>query len=106
MPEGLQTHDNYVAHWVRSLSILHTGHWRASRFYEVINLVLGVATALSAAISGTTAFQDLASQGANATASPMTQLWGGGFAVFAAALAAVQTFSAPPNWPPSTSRQR
>ncbi len=92
MPEGLPTHEDYVTHWIRSLSILHTGHWRASRYYEVVNLVLGVATALSAAISGTTAFQDLASQGASATASPTTQLWGGAFAVFAAALAAVQTF--------------
>lgn len=90
MTDRIQPHDDYIGHWARSLSVLHTGHWRAARFYELINLILGIAAALSAAVAGTTAFQDLAGQGA--TANPTAQFWGGAFAVIAAALAAVQTF--------------
>lgn len=48
--------DRYIQDWLVSLKILHRGHWNASRWYEQLNLGLGVGTAVCAAISGTSAF--------------------------------------------------
>ncbi|NTU43259.1 MAG: SLATT domain-containing protein [Nitrospirales bacterium] len=72
--------DTYLKDWLRSLQILHQGHWDAARFYGRLNLGLGVATTVTAAISGTTAFTNLAEQ-------PLVGLFG----VLAAGLAALQT---------------
>jgi hypothetical protein len=82
MPEALHD-DRYVQDWLVSLKILHRGHWDASRWYDQVNLWLGVGTAVCAAISGTSAFAAFAGS-ASAFAA-------GGLGLIAAILAALQT---------------
>jgi len=75
--------DRYVQDWLVSLKILHRGHWNASRWYEQLNLWLGVGTAVCAAISGTSAFA--------AFAGSASAFMAGGLGLIAAILAALQT---------------
>jgi hypothetical protein len=75
--------DRYVQDWLVSLKILHRGHWNASRWYEQLNLWLGVGTAICAAIAGTSAF--------TAFAGSTSALAAGGLGLIAAILAALQT---------------
>jgi hypothetical protein len=82
MSEPLQD-DHYVQDWLVSLKILHRGHWNASRWYEQLNLGLGVGTAVCAAISGTSAFTAFTGSAAAVVA--------GGLGLSAAILAALQT---------------
>ena len=79
----MDSDDRYVQEWLVSLRILHRGHWNASRWYEQLNLWLGVGTAVCAAISGTSAF---AMSTGNASA-----FIAGALGLVAAILAALQT---------------
>jgi hypothetical protein len=87
MTEHAQYSDKYVKDWLRALRVLHQGHWDAARHYSRINLGLGVATTVTAAISGTTAFTQMAEQAALQGAGT----WVGLFGILAAGLAALQT---------------
>ena len=69
-----------LADWLFSLKLMHRSHWDAARWYDGVNLLLGVGAAVCAAISGTSAFS------ANAN-----NLVTGTFGLVAAILAAVQT---------------
>ena len=82
MPEALHD-DGYVSDWLVSLKILHRAHWNASRWYEQLNLWLGVGTAVCAAISATSAFAAFAGSASAYVA--------GGLGLIAAILAALQT---------------
>jgi hypothetical protein len=79
--------DKYVKDWLRSLKVLHQGHWDAARYYGRINLALGVATTVAAAISGTTAFTQIAEQAAQQGGANLVGIFG----IVAAGLAALQT---------------
>lgn len=83
MTDGTDMADHdagFLRDWLVSLKILHRAHWNAARWYERVSNALGVATAVCAAIAGTSAFAD------NAPA-----LVTGGLALVAAVIAAVQT---------------
>ena len=84
--------DECVKRWLCSLTILHRGHWDAARHFERVDLALGVATALTATISGTTAFAQLGERAGQQGASLWSQVLVGVFGILAAALAALQTF--------------
>lgn len=88
-------HDDYIKKWLRSLEILHHGHWDASRYYDGINLGLGIATTVTATISGTTAFAQIQQQVEQVELNTMIQVGIGIFALIAAALGAVQSFVRP-----------
>jgi hypothetical protein len=88
-------YDLYVKSWARSLTILHHGHWDAARKYERINLILGLGTAITAAISGTTAFTQLQQQTGQGGITIWIQILVGVFALTAAALGAAQAFVRP-----------
>ena len=75
--------DRYPKDWLVSLKILHRGHWNASRWYDQLNLWLGVGTAVCAAISGTSAFASF--QGSQSA------IVAGTMGLVAAILAALQT---------------
>lgn len=92
MADQEQYTDRYVLTWLRQLSILHRAHWDAARFYEQVNLMLGIAAALTAAISGTTAFSRLAELGSEEEVSIAVQVFIGIFGLLAATFAALQTF--------------
>lgn len=83
IPVTATTSHNYLADWLVSLKILHRGHWDSARWYDRAHLVLGIATGISAAISGTTAFTTLAGNQSSVVA--------GMLGLVAAVLAAVQT---------------
>jgi hypothetical protein len=87
--------DDYIQQWRRSLTILHRGHWDAARFYEKVNLGLGLATAIAAAISGTTAFTQIQNQAEQGGLNIWLQVGVGIFALAAAALGATQAFVRP-----------
>ena len=87
--------DDYIKSWLRSLTILHRGHWDAARYYDKVNLGLGLATAIAAAISGTTAFTQLQSQAEEGTLNTWLQVGIGIFALLAASLGAAQAFMRP-----------
>ncbi len=87
--------DEYIQQWRRSLTILHRSHWDAARFYESVNLGLGIATAIAAAISGTTAFTQIQNQAEQGGLNIWLQVGVGIFALTAAALGATQAFVRP-----------
>jgi len=87
--------DDYIKQWRRSLTILHRAHWDAARFYEKVNLGLGIATAIAAAISGTTAFTQIQNQAEQGGLNIWLQVGVGIFALTAAALGATQAFVRP-----------
>jgi hypothetical protein len=84
--------EKYMKDWLCSLTVLHRGHWNASRHYENINLRLGIATTISAAISGTTAFTQIQQQADHGTLNTWLQIRVGLFALIAAVLGAIQTY--------------
>jgi hypothetical protein len=94
-PVSTGTEDDYIKTWLRSLTILHRGHWDAARHYEKVNLSLGIAVAISAAISGTTAFSQLQQQADQGGLHIGLQVVVGIFAFAAAALGGVQAFVRP-----------
>lgn len=76
-----EVHDSkIIPEWLVSLKILHRGHWDAARWFEQLNLWLGVATAILATVAGTSAF-----------AGSDTPFVTGAAGLIAAVLAAVQT---------------
>lgn len=83
MSDEHQDGDRYPKDWLVSLKILHRGHWNASRWYDQLNLWLGVGTAVCAAISGTSAFASF--EGGRST------FVAGALGLVAAILAALQT---------------
>ena len=87
--------DDYIKSWLRSLTILHRGHWDAARYYDKVNFGLGIATAVSAAISGTTAFTQLQNQADQGGLNIWLQVGVGVFALTAASLGAAQAFVRP-----------
>jgi|GEM_PF-2382946 len=87
--------DDYVKKWLRSLEILHHGHWDAARYYDRVNLGLGIATTVTATISGTTAFGQIQQQTEQVGINTWIQVGIGIFALIAAALGAVQSFVRP-----------
>ena len=87
--------DKYLKSWLRSLTILHHGHWDAARKYERINLRLGLGIAITGAISGTTAFTQLQQQTEQGGLTIWMQIIVGIFAFTAAALGAAQAFMRP-----------
>lgn len=87
--------EDYIKSWLRSLTVLHRGHWDAARYYDKVNLGLGLATAISAAISGTTAFTQLQSQAEEGNLNLWLQVGIGIFALVAASLGAAQAFMRP-----------
>lgn len=95
VPGGTEKEDDYIKTWLRSLTILHRGHWDAARYYEKVNLSLGIAVAISAAISGTTAFSQLQQQADQGALHIGLQIVVGVFAFAAAALGGVQAFVRP-----------
>ena len=86
---------NYIEKWRRSLTILNRGHWDAARYYEKVNLGLGMATAITAAISGTTAFTQIQDQANQNEHYVWLQIAIGIFAITAASLSAIQAFVRP-----------
>lgn len=87
--------DDYIKSWLRSLTILHRGHWDAARYYDKVNMGLGLATAICAAISGTTAFTQLQGQAEEGSLNVWLQVGIGIFALLAASLGAAQAFMRP-----------
>lgn len=91
-PNKLFLHDDgYIKKWLRSLTILHRGHWDSARYYEKINFGLGIATSVAAAISGTSAFAQLQQKADQGGLNISLQITIGIFALLAAALGALQT---------------
>lgn len=86
--------DEFIKKWLRSLTILHRGHWDAARHYSKVNLMLGMATVTLAAISGTTAFTQLQDQ-TEQSESVNLKIVIGLFALIAAAFGAIQSFLRP-----------
>jgi hypothetical protein len=84
--------DEYIFGWLQSLTTLHLAHWDAARFYEKVNLSLGIATTLTAAISGVSAFTQLEQQVGQQGTRLWVQIAVGIFGITAAALAALQAF--------------
>jgi hypothetical protein len=83
---------DHVKDWLRRLTILHRAHWDAARYYDKVNLVLGISTVVLAAISGTTAFTQLQKKADEGGAVLWLQIGVGVFAMAAAVLGAVQAF--------------
>ncbi|MGE5447602.1 MAG: SLATT domain-containing protein [Bacteroidales bacterium] len=81
--------DDYIKKWLRSLTILHRGHWDAARYYEKVNILLGLAIAISATFSGTSAFSQL-QQAGQGRLNVWLQIAVGFFALIAAAFGALQ----------------
>ncbi len=77
-----------ASQWLRSLVILHRGHWEAARRYDRWRIVLGIVTAVTAGISGASVVTELATR----SGSPAVQIAIGILSVMTAALAAVQSF--------------
>jgi hypothetical protein len=84
--------EDHVKDWLNTLIFLHRAHWSAARYYEQVNIALGLATVITAAISGTTAFSTLQQQSEGEGSAIGLQVFIGMFAVIAAVLAAVQSF--------------
>lgn len=93
--DALTDVDSYIKKWLRSLTILNRGHWDAARYYEKVNLGLGMATAITAAISGTAAFTQIQDQVDQNTLNVWLQIAVGIFAIAAASLSAIQAFVRP-----------
>jgi len=84
--------NDIIKNWLYSLAILHHGHWDAARYYEKVNMGLGLTIAITAAISGTTAFAQLQQQTGQGGFSPWVQFLVGVFTLVAASLGAAQAF--------------
>jgi hypothetical protein len=70
--------------WYEDLVILNRGHWEAARGYEAKSFWLGVVSAFSAAVAGTTAFANASNGGRMAS-----QIVIGCFSVLAAVISFV-----------------
>jgi hypothetical protein len=81
-----------MSDWIRSLTILHRGHWEAARFFDMVNLLLGIGTTITAAASGTAVFTQLSGQMEKQQVSLGVQIAIGAFSFLAAAMAALQAF--------------
>jgi len=88
MATGEQFSNHCAKDWLRSLMILHRGHWNAARIFDRVNLLLGIIATVMAAISGATAF----SKFGELVTSVWSQLVISLFGLMAAAIVAVQTF--------------
>jgi hypothetical protein len=84
--------DNQAKDWLRSLMILHRGHWNAARKYDKVNFILGIVATIMAAVSGTTFFSLLAEQAQRQGGRLWLQIGIGLFSLIAAGVVAVQTF--------------
>jgi hypothetical protein len=76
-------------HWLNALGALHRGHWEAARRYDRLSIWLGIATAVTAGISGASVVTELASNSGSTVVKTVI----GVFSVLTAVLAALQSFT-------------